>query len=856
MQDDRTLFDEPHHRSLELLTVRALAAGDAAKAFEYADRRCRISPSPGPHSHVLRGEALFQMGDRPRAVAALAEALELAPLDIAANRRMLAWAKGSQRSKAAVNLIRSELDQVILRDAITILRADRGQHFANAIVYDDAISGWAVWLGQTALEITIASEVGARVTLVEPDPSHAFADLGRAANFDLPRPKSSVPQSIMISVGDEVIYTSRLPANETRPGKVRKPKHNEYPVKSRSVAVVVPIFADFDSVQMCLESLLRALDASGDHRVILVNDATPDRRIAEYLEVFAKNPGVLLLKNPRNLGFVGSVNRALARLGDEDVVLLNADTLVPKNFVARLAAVAASAANIGTVTPLSNNGEDASFPVANKSNPLGTKDDVSAIDAIAATVNAGRIIDIPVGTGFCLFITRECLDAVGLLSEDFYRGYVEDVDFCLRARAKGFRNICAPSIYVGHAGNKSFGQEKRALVVRNYAVLDRRFPSYRAETAAFDFANPLAPSRQAIERAMPALAMGPRWLLTGSGIMAALAGERARQIASERPSQRSSTMILQVHYEATGPKAKIFNPGGGIPQSLQFDLALASESHAMVDYVRATNPSAIEIIDPAHLPLAVVDGLLKLDVPHDMFIGDAALATDGEIRAPAIPRLNASMGAAAALTDTALRNDNEARATAKRWREITATARRILVPSEQARAFALSRLDKSAFLRAAVVPPREETQRRRRRSRTISRLGLLSIRANGEEQRLIGGMAAALRSSSTAAITVIGATLDDLSLMHIGNVFVTGAVDRPDFNGVVKSYGLQALFLAATRPIFGHPIVELAFACGLPVGFFDWSGGRFKPRKGDLVLDPATPFDDVMTLLGRWMAKP
>ena len=190
--------------------------------------------------------------------------------------------------------------------------------------------------------------------------------------------------------------------------------------------------------------------------------------------------------------------------------------------------------DIGTVTPLSNNGEETSFPVANKANPIGTIDDVLAIDAIAAKVNAGRIIDIPNGTGFCLYITRECLDAVGSLSEDFYRGYVEDVDFCLNARAKGFRNVCAPSIYVGHAGSKSFGREKRALVVRNYAVLDRRYPTYQAETAAFNFADPLAPSRQAIERAMQPSARRPRLLLTGAGFMASCCQERARQIASEQ----------------------------------------------------------------------------------------------------------------------------------------------------------------------------------------------------------------------------------------------------------------------------------------------------------------------------------
>ena len=582
MQYDRTIFDEPHHQSLELLAVRALAAGDAATAFAYADRRCRVAPSAKrPHNYTFAAaEALFQMGDRTAAVADLAVALELAPLDIAANRRMLAWARGRQRREAALHLIRSERDAGILREAIAVLRTGRQQNLANAIVFDDAISGWAVWLGQTALEVTMGRATPALALRLcrRPNPSHAFAR-SRAARQVLTsrRADKSVyaPQSITISVGDEVIYTTRAAANETGPGKVGKPRRNEYPIKPRSVAVVVPIFADFESVQICLESLLSALGAGDNHRIILVNDATPDVRIAEYLEVFANNPGVLLLKNPRNLGFVGSVNRALAGLGEEDVVLLNADTLVPKNFVARLAAAAALAPHIGTVTPLSNNGEDTSFPVAYKSNPLGTEDDVSTIDTIAATVNAGRIIDIPVGTGFCLFITRECLDAIGFLSEDFYRGYVEDVDFGLRARAKGFRNVCAPSIYVGHAGNKSFGPEKRALVVRNYAVLDRRYPSYQAEAAAFDFANPLAQSRQAIERAMQPSARRPRLLLTGSGTMAELTTERARQIACERAPESSSAMIVQVHYEATGPKAKIFGPAGGIPQSLQFDLKLA-----------------------------------------------------------------------------------------------------------------------------------------------------------------------------------------------------------------------------------------------------------------------------------------
>ena len=851
MQADRTVFDEPHHQSLERLAVKALASGDEHRAFAYADRRCRINPPPGPQNYTLRAEALFQMGERAAAIADLDQALHLAPDDIAANRRMLAFADGARRSDAALNLIGRERDVKMLREAIEVLRAEGRWHIAHAVMHDDAVRGWAVWQGEVALEITMSSDAGVLTSLIESNPSHAFADLGRAANFDLRRPKSDAPQSVTLSVAGEVIYSARVAGNEERRPKKRLPQTVDHaPRELRPVAIVVPVYDDFESVCICLESLLSTVTGSSRNRIALVNDATPDPRIAEYLDQFANHPSVLLLKNKRNLGFVGSVNRALDLLRDEDVVLLNADTIVPRDFVARLAKAAASDPAIGTVTPLSNNGEETSFPLANEANPIGSVDDVLAIDAIAATVNAGRVVDIPSGTGFCLYITRECLDVVGLLSEDYHRGYVEDVDFCLNARSKGFRNVCAPFVYVGHAGNKSFGREKRALVVRNYAVLDRRYPTYHAETAAFNFADPLAPARQAIERAMAPSGRRPRLLLTGSGSMAELAIERARQITSGPEAERSSVMILQVHYEPTGPKARIFDSGDDIPQSLAFDLSSEAEADAMIDYVRAMSPRAVEIIDPAHLPLSMVDRLLKLDVPHDIFVGDAALDA-GVVRATAtrLPPDSIGLTAVVSVGDAPVNSRD-------RWREIIASADRIIVPSEQARMFALKYLDESVRDRVATIPAIQGKPRRRRLARRISRLGVLPVRSDGEEQTLIGAIAGALRSTNPAvAMTVVGATLDDLGLMQIGNLFVSGKIELPDFERAVKSYGLQALLLAATRPIFGHPAIEAASACGLPTAYFDWSMGSLKPKTGDLALHPAMSFGDMMMALGRWLAK-
>src|ERR1700731_1018348 len=101
--------------------------------------------------------------------------------------------------------------------------------------------------------------------------------------------------------------------------------------------VIVPVYAGYEATRVCIESLLDAIENSSRHRAILVDDATPDPRISAYLDEMPSNPRIKLISNARNLGFVGAVNRALEQITDGDVVLLNADTIVPPGFIDRLA---------------------------------------------------------------------------------------------------------------------------------------------------------------------------------------------------------------------------------------------------------------------------------------------------------------------------------------------------------------------------------------------------------------------------------------------------------------------------------------------------------------------------------------
>src|SRR6516225_10087272 len=90
-----------HAEQLELACLRALAAGKVDEAYRNIDRRCRIAPLARAHHYVLRAETLSRMGDGRGAMADITRALQLAPEDIQANRRMLSWGDGGAQREAA-----------------------------------------------------------------------------------------------------------------------------------------------------------------------------------------------------------------------------------------------------------------------------------------------------------------------------------------------------------------------------------------------------------------------------------------------------------------------------------------------------------------------------------------------------------------------------------------------------------------------------------------------------------------------------------------------------------------------------------------------------------------------------------
>ncbi|MEO5699102.1 MAG: glycosyltransferase [Casimicrobiaceae bacterium] len=261
------------------------------------------------------------------------------------------------------------------------------------------------------------------------------------------------------------------------------------------VDVVIPIYNAVDDLAVCVESVLAHTGSS--YRLVLIDDASPDPAIGVYLEALGARalPQVEILRNDVNLGFTGTANRGMEH-SRADVVLLNSDTVVTEGWLEALQRCAATNPSFGTITPFSNNAEIVSFPDFCKDNPWPPGRDPETIRRALARAAVPTYPDLPTGVGFCMYIRRTLIDAIGTFDAGFGRGYGEENDFCLRGFAVGYRNVLCDDAFVLHLGGRSFQDEKAALGARNLALLLLRHPHYERMVQDYIAADPLRPLRQ------------------------------------------------------------------------------------------------------------------------------------------------------------------------------------------------------------------------------------------------------------------------------------------------------------------------------------------------------------------------
>jgi GT2 family glycosyltransferase len=621
-------------------------------------------------------------------------------------------------------------------------------------------------------------------------------------------------------------------------------------VAGRLVTVIVPIYDDIDVTRACLESL--AAQEAGDLviRVVLVDDAAPDPAMTGLVVDMSGRHGFELIVNRRNLGFIGAVNRALERIVVGDIVLLNADVVLPPRAIAKLAAAAQVRPDIGIVNPLTNNGQFNSFPSMFGANDFPSPGRIAAIDAVAERTANGRLVETPGGIGYCMYVTRACLDAVGAIPEVYLRGYYEDVEFCLRARERGFATVCAPDIYVGHKGTVSFKDEKKRLVARNERVNEARFPLHAPSCRAFRRADPLRAIRAAVEaEAFPLLPVDV--VVAGGASYLPVLRARAAGLA------RSGEAALILSWSALNGTlaAQMQRYGDAEPRQAVYPLDAGG---ALVDLVET-----VLTLAPRRIELAGAPGLFSatLDMLRLRGLGFGALLCESNGRSTTLAQPCPSPDEAdpcMACVDHFDRDWMPQGVGGPLYRSLTANEPppALFVPMDdmaqelatdlESDGFATSRFERfspSSDVARAAEPPQA--------GRAV--LALPYPEPDIATERFVGALAAAARRYGMEwTFVLLGRGLDDRRAMSTGNVFVTGPMSDSDYGAALVHYGATALLAPQRWSGFGL-LADLAAAHDLPKAFFDWSIGAVPGQGADLSIDPRVCDAKAAGTICRWL---
>jgi len=228
------------------------------------------------------------------------------------------------------------------------------------------------------------------------------------------------------------------------------------------VEVIIPTRDRPDLLEACITTLREQTDYP-DFGVTIIDNGSQDARALALLDQYASLDGVRVLRYPGAFNFAAINNIGVRETRSELLCFLNDDTRVQHAEWLRELVRHAASPEIGAVGPmlLYPDGTIQHAGVVLGLGPLGLAGHLHRGRSPADHELNGmvdRVRNSSVVTGACLVVRRSAFEEVGGFDERFTVCF-NDVDLCLKLRARGLRNVWTPDAVLWHDENIS--QAKR-----------------------------------------------------------------------------------------------------------------------------------------------------------------------------------------------------------------------------------------------------------------------------------------------------------------------------------------------------------------------------------------------------------
>jgi len=262
------------------------------------------------------------------------------------------------------------------------------------------------------------------------------------------------------------------------------------------IAVIVLNYNGWENTLECVESLKNARNSKVGMEIIVVDNNSTDSSKQHLNNI----QDITLIQNEDNLGYSGGNNVGIKYALDKNfdfVLLINNDTYVGKNFFRGLYQGLEIAdilspkiyfapgyefhksryhkTDLGNVIWFSGGKID-------WQNVMGFHMGVDEIDN--GQFAESREIDF--ATGACMLVKTKVFKRIGLLDEKYFL-YLEDMDFCVRAKKAGFSIVFFPKATLWHKNAASVGGSGSSLqdyyITRNRLLFAFKFASLKTKLA-------------------------------------------------------------------------------------------------------------------------------------------------------------------------------------------------------------------------------------------------------------------------------------------------------------------------------------------------------------------------------------
>jgi GT2 family glycosyltransferase len=318
---------------------------------------------------------------------------------------------------------------------------------------------------------------GKPVVSVDLPELHEFSNLIQLANSE-----QEFIQQIEIALkentSEKIAARKKFASEQTWCSRLVEIKKAIDQIKEPLVSIIILTYNNLQLTKACLKSLEQYTDYENIEIIIVDNASSDDTPI--YLKQNYENlKNYKVILNNENLGFSAGNNVGLKVATGDYLVLLNNDTLVTTGWMRTMVNHFRYNPKLGLLGPITNNIGNEAKVFTKYKNPNDMFPEVTHI----IFKNMGKLLPLKTAAFFCVMMSREVYEKVGLLDESFGLGFFEDDDYCRRVQQQGYDIFCAEDVFIHHHLSASFdklkSETRQELFEKNKKIYESKWGAWK-----------------------------------------------------------------------------------------------------------------------------------------------------------------------------------------------------------------------------------------------------------------------------------------------------------------------------------------------------------------------------------------